>query len=216
MKQQLLKYASLMLATAMVFAVADSANASNKKKSGHDGRNDCRDSREKDRDCDRDREHDRDCEDDDSGSGGVVAAGIAISPSGTIVTTDFVIAITAPFTAPANSDAVVLLLQDGATVGSFVVPAGTTTGTAAFTAALNIASTTVFQTQLSFTSTTGGGDDDDDDCDGRRGGRDEGKRKGKNRAGCHEDDDNGGSGTTTTTLLSDTLVVIQDGGISND
>jgi len=211
MKRQMLKYAGLMLAAAMTLAAVDSASASSKKSS----KNNRYDSR--DRDCDRDRydrdcdrrDRDRDCDDDDSGSPGTVAPAIDISPVGSVVTTSPTITITAPFTAPANSGAVVTLLKDGVPVGTFVVPTDATTGSAVFTGTL-VNPTTVFQAQLTFT-TTSGGDDDDDDCD-RSGGKYQKKKKGKGSKDCHDDDDEDGGTTVTTTLLSGTLTVIRQGG----
>ncbi|MGV3755058.1 MAG: hypothetical protein ACO1QS_06725 [Verrucomicrobiota bacterium] len=217
MKNQMLKYASLLLVAAMMLAAVDSASASNKRSS----KNKRYDSR--DRDCDRDRndrdcdrqDRDRDCDDDDgSGSPSGVTPAIGISPVGSvIITTETSITVQVPFTAPANSSAVIVLLQDGVPVGSFSVPSATTTGTSAFTVNLAGINNAVLQAQLNFITTTGGDDDDDDDrCDNRRSGHSS-KKKSKGHKGCHGDDDDDDGGTSTvTTLLSDTLTITREDG----
>lgn len=210
MKSQTLKYAGLVLAIAMALTVTDSASASNKK-SGKNSRNDCRSGRGYD--YGRGGHHDRDCGDDEDDTGGSeeVSGSIGIVPVGTVVITDTVLSIMAPYTAPADSDAVVTLLQNGVAVGTFTVPAGTSAGSATFTAVVAPFSTTVFQAELSYVSSSGSGDDD---CYG--GGHHGGKRsKGCRPHSCGGGDDDDG-GSTTVTLLSDTLTVIQDGGVSND
>jgi hypothetical protein len=219
MKSQMLKYASLLLAAAMMLAAVDSASASNKKSSKH-SRYDSRDRDRHGRDYNH-HDRNRDCDDDDddgSGSPSGVTPAIGISPVGSVViTTENSITVQVPFTAPANSSAVIVLLKDGVPVGTFSVPANTTTGTSAFTVDLTGINTAVFQAQLNFVTTTGGDDDDDDDkCDHRRSSH-HGK-KSKGHGDCHgdnddDDDDDGGGTTTVTTLLSDILTVTrQDGG----
>ena len=158
MKSQILKYASVMLAAAMLLAAADTASASNKKnsKNNHNNRYDSRDrdcDRDRDRDdrdCDR-RDRDRDCDDDDDNGGPVSgSATVGINPVGSVVvTTESEILIQVPYTAPAGSGAVITLLQDGAPVGTFTVPSNSTSGTAVFNINIVGVTATVFQARLS-------------------------------------------------------------------
>jgi hypothetical protein len=212
MKNNVIKYASALLVASSLFAAVDTATAGGKSssKSSSKSSKDCGDSRGGR--GDRDDRDDRDCPKPPAPTPVPVTGSVALTPTGTIVSADSSIVVSVAYTAPANSGAVLRLLQDNVVVATVSIPGSTTAGSIAFTADLStVNGATTLQAQLSFTSSsTGGGDDDDDDCDRNR-------SRSRSRYGCDRDDDDhcsggGSGGSTTTTLLSDTLTVLRESG----
>jgi len=192
----------------MLLSAAGTATAGGKSQSSSKNSKDCGDSRggrddRDDRDCRNDRDDDRD---DDRNcpkppTPVPVSGSVSLTPSGSITTSGASVQVAVPYTAPANSGAVLKLLKDGVVVATVSVPSNVTSGSVAFTVDIStVTGATVLQAQLTFNTTTTSGSSGGD-CDGRSGrGRD-----------CDDRDDrhcgSGGSTTTTTTLLSPTLTV---------
>jgi len=212
MKNTLIKYASALLVASTLFAAVDTATAGGK--SSKSSNKDCGDSRGG-RD-DRDDRDDRGCSKPPTPTPVPVSGSVAMTPTGSIVVSGTSVQVSVAYTAPANSSAVLNLLQDNVVVATVSIPGATTSGSIAFTAdisAVPINASTVLQARLSFTSaSTSGGDDEDDDCD-----RDHNRSRGCDRDRGHDDDHHcaggsGSGGTTTTSLLSDTLTVLRSSG----
>ena len=209
MKNPFLRFTGALLVASTLFVALDTAVAGGKSSSKND--RDCRDSRNG-----RDERDDRDCPKTPTPTPVPVSGSVTLSPTGTIIVTENVVQVSAGYTAPANSGAVLKLLRDNVVIATVSIPASVTSGSSSFTidvSALPAGLSTTVQAQLSYTtaSTSGGGKDDD--CD---------RNKSRSRGGrCDRDDDDdddrcsGGSssGSTTTTLLSGTLVIQKgDGG----
>lgn len=217
MKNTLIKYASALLVASTLFAAVDTATAGGKNSKSN---KDCGDSRggrdEHQGRGGRDDRDDRDCSKPPTPTPVPVSGSVAMTPTGSIVVSGNSVQVSVAYTAPANSSAVLNLLQDNVVVATVSIPGATTSGSVAFTADISsipVNSATVLQAQLSFTSASAsGGDDEDDDCD-----RDHHRRRGCDRERGHGDDDDddcsgGSGGTTTTSLLSDTLTVLRSNG----
>lgn len=147
-----------------------------------------------------------------------VVGTVSISPAGTIEGIGTTITITVPYTAPANSGAQITLFEDEIAIATYTVPTYSTSGNATFSIAVpSYLDVTVFQAQLTYTTTTvvkPDGDcrkdrDRNRDCDrGRTSHHYRGDRD------CDDEDDNDcNTGTPVTNVLTtDYLIVVKPGG----
>jgi len=85
-------------------------------------------------------------------------ASIGMTPSGSIISSTSLITIVVPYTVPANSGAVMKLLQNGRVVATVSIPGSVTANSIAFTLDLSgVTGSTTLQAQLSFNTTTTSG-----------------------------------------------------------
>lgn len=80
---------------------------------------------------------------------------IGMTPSGSIISSASLIQIVVPYTVPANSGAVMKLLQNGRVVATVSIPGSVTANSIAFTLDLSgVTGSTTLQAQLSYNTTT--------------------------------------------------------------